>query len=679
MSKALLPLLFLLSACSTDVKWPSFADWLKLQYGSYAALTDRNGVLIQETRVDFKQRRLGHHAFASFGPELVSELTKLEDQNFWKHAGVDYSAFASSAWQGLLHGHLRGASTISMQTANLLHPGLRKLDFYKLEQMRAAQSLERSWNKEQILEAYLNLVDLRGEIRGIPTASRILFGKPHAQLILPERLWLYGLIPSPSAPWEKIEARACRYGKRLDKTFDCQLLKTFRPEARPLVTAADAPHALAWLHLKGTTSTTLELGLQRKVRSILEQNVAQLRQQNVRDAAALVVERSTGAILAYVGGIQGEGSAFHVDHVQAQRQTGSTLKPLLYAQAIQERRLTMASPLLDAPFAIATEGLTYKPENHNRRFLNRAVPLKEALGSSLNIPAIRAIDLIGPTHFYDFLKRLGFKLPFPEEFYGHSLALGAADASLYTLTQAYLDLAQGESSPELHLTKTPPKFHQTVFTAETSSILTQILSEKSNRVHSFGLDSVLSTSSWSAVKTGTSKDMRDNWAIGFTDRYVVGVWVGNSSGSSMWNVMGITGAAPAWRSVVELLHAESPSLAAPPHPALVQRGEDFYLAGTEPLHSNLALPSRRVMRILTPTASAQFAYDPDIPAANQRIRLSASGLQQAQWRLNGTLLTAKEAEQGLSVERRGKYTLELLDEKGTAQDKISFYVKAGKI
>lgn len=677
LNKFFFAFLFLFQACAPQDAPPSFKSWREVHQGSYTALKDRDGVLLQEGRIDFQQRQLGWHGLTSFPPALQKELVKIEDQRFWKHPGHDWRALLSGAL-GVLQSEKRGGSTLTMQVANLLWPELRHQEYYKVQQIRRAWQLEDSWSKENILETYLNYVPMRGEVRGFPAAARIFYGKGHDQLFFSERLWLYSFLPAPNADWRQLEDRACRYGKRLVAKYDCRELGNFRPQIRSLVPQTLAPHLSAYLTPTTTLTTSLSFPLQTKAQEVLARHLRQLRAHNVKDGALMVANRQTGEVLAYVGGIQSEASASHMDHVRAKRQAGSTLKPFLYALTIQSRLLTMDSPLLDAPFAISQEGFTYRPENHDRRFLQQSVPLKEALGSSLNIPAIRAIDLITPERFYELLVRAGFSLPRDSEHYGHSMALGSVDVTLAELVQAYLQLSHGAEAPQLRYTPGETILTKTPFSDEVSSIMSHLLSEKSYRVHSFGLQSVLNTSSWSAVKTGTSKDMRDNWCIGYTDRYVVGVWAGNSSGEPMWDVMGITGAGPIWREMVEYLHASRPSLPPPMHPKLVRHAESYFLAGTEPLSEDLALEHKKIPRILSPTAFGQYAYDPDIPEKAQKIMLKSEGVEKPNWRLNGKTLSTEAVLEGLSVEKRGRYILELLDENEQKLDAINFSVKAGK-
>jgi penicillin-binding protein 1C len=439
-----------------------------------------------------------------------------------------------------------------------------------------------------------------------------------------------------------------------------------------------APHvAMKFRNKKiNVAQTSLRLNVQKKASELLKNHISLLRRQNVNDGAVLVAEKATGKIIAYVGSSGELSHSSLVDHVQSLRQAGSTLKPFLYAQAISKRLITMSTTLKDEPFTITREGLTYQPENYQKSFTMKDVPAKIALGSSLNIPAIRVIDYVTPVSFHAFLSELGFRNLEDADFYGHSMALGSVDVTLWDLVTAYTTLASNGEFRELSLEQESPVTKKiSLITPEVSWITSHILSEKDNRHLTFGIQSTLATDSWSAVKTGTSKDMRDNWCVGFTDKYVIGVWVGNSSGDSMWNVTGISGAAPLFSQLVALLHENNPSHAPIMPSAIVEKDGDYYLPGTEPVSRDLAIRKQEVKKILFPQNGSQFAYDPEIPRDRQRILFTSSAAS-AIWKINGRTLTADEKAKGFWPEKRGKYRLELWEDRKL--DEVTFFVKAGK-
>jgi penicillin-binding protein 1C len=659
-------LLFFLIGCTQ--KMVSFGDWKIALPSSYQTLLSEEGHLLQESRVNFKTNRYGYIPLEEFPEDLIQEIVSIEDRRFYDHAGVDFKAIIGSFKNFLFKGKMRGASTISMQTYGLLYPQIKKSSWYKLEQILGAYRLEEHWSKKEILSAYLNLASFGGETAGLFAASLRYYGKAPRFLNEYERLWLISALPSPGRSAGELQSRACLYGQKIHVAFDCQKLSSYAPKINSLTLHQMAHHALQQIQNPGVTKSTLNFNLQVYAQKLLDEHLLGLKNQNVKDGAILVVEKASGHIKAYIGGSTHGTSK--INHISAPRQAGSTLKPFLYAQAIDQKILTMNSLIMDEPFSVTFKGLSYQPENYQRGFLHRSVPVKEALASSLNIPAVKTIDLLTPYAFYQFLRSFDFKLPYGPDYYGHSLALGAADVTLYELVKAYQGLATGELQ-ELSLTPSSSKKASVPLKAETRFILSHILSEKIYRSHTFGLDSILATSSWSAVKTGTSKDMRDNWCVGFTDRYVIGVWVGNSSGESMWNVTGISGAAPVFNHLVEYLHRHEPSKPPSAEKSLVVQDDNYYLQGTEPMGEEMKITRKITPKILNPVHESIYAFDPEIPEKNQHLRLEATGLKSVRWRLDGEILNSDL----FPLKKAGRHLVELIDENQDVKDSVLFYVK----
>jgi penicillin-binding protein 1C len=267
--------------------------------------------------------------------------------------------------------------------------------------------------------------------------------------------------------------------------------------------------------------------------------------------------------------------------VLARRQAGSTLKPFLYEQAIEQRWLTAASVLEDSPARLRTPSGLYIPQNYDHDFKG-AVTVRTALGSSLNVPAVRTAVMVTPDRFARRLVALGLPITKPGDFYGYGIALGSPEVTLLSLANAYRALADGgvAGTPRLLLPQgaaaSAPVAGRAVMDPAASFVVADILADNGARVPTFGLDNALATRYWSAVKTGTSKDMRDNWCVGFSARYTVGVWVGNASGAPMHAVSGVTGAAPVWRAVMDAMQRSDaawahPGRLGPGHAARVQR------------------------------------------------------------------------------------------------------------
>jgi penicillin-binding protein 1C len=371
--------------------------------------------------------------------------------------------------------------------------------------------------------------------------------------------------------------------------------------------------------------------------------------------------------------------------VLARRQAGSALKPFLYGLAIEQRLLTAASLIEDAPLEIATPQGLYRPRNYDERHRG-LVSVRTALGASLNTPAVRTLEMLGGEPFLARLRALGFAgLTRPATHYGPSLALGSADVSLWELVAAYRTLATGGLASPLRLTAgdtTPTR----VLPADATFLVAQLLADREGRSPTFGLESVLATPGWSAVKTGTSKDMRDNWCVGFSDRVTIGVWVGNFSGAPMHDVSGVTGAAPIWAELMEAVHRDGASRPPAPPDGVVTTTVAFprdvepprpewFLAGTE-----TRVPAARALagappRIRTPTAGTRLALDPDVPAGHQRLLLEAdTGDRALRWRLDGTDLGPAHRPQ-LWEPRPGRHVLALVDGNARSVDEVAFEVR----
>ncbi len=662
---------------------------------SEAQLLDRNGQLIHELRVDFRGRRLPWINLDAVSPILAKTVIFAEDRHFYDHSGVAWMSLARAAW-GAVHGQARGgASTITMQLAALLDPDLQpthgqRSSAQKWTQIRAALALERAWSKAQILEAYLNLASFRGEIVGVHSASRLLLGKAPSGLNQSEALLLAAMLPAPNGQAARLAQRACVLGQLMNATTSCAGLRD-RAKAmlsqppRDIQRIIDAPHVARQLLSKTNWSvrSTLNGELQRFASETLQRELAQLKTRNVNDGAILAVDNHSGDVLAYAGNGAAASSAIFVDGVRAFRQAGSTLKPFLYELALEKKLLTAASPLDDSPVNIVTKTGLYVPQNYDREFRGW-VKVRTALASSLNVPAVKTLALVGGDQFLQRLRDLGFsQLNEGDEFYGPALALGGAEVNLWQLTNAYRTLAnEGRHGPlQLSLATKASPGAAPVLDPGGAYIVSDILSDRAARSLSFGLENVLATRYWSAAKTGTSKDMRDNWCIGFSRRYTVGVWVGNFDGSPMTNVSGVTGAAPIWLALMDYLHANSPEPARA-MPKNVLRAEvsqstqgELFLTGTETSGTTLKPAATRQARIAYPRDGEILSLDSDIPDSNQRVRFEAEPENKNyRWVLEDAKNSVTKNGFWWSPQA-GKFKLTLVDETGKELDSIRFEVR----
>lgn len=675
---------------------PTFEAVRSRHVSSEAVLVDRNGVTLHELRVDDSVRRLPWTTLDDVSPALLVAVIRAEDKRFYEHAGVDWRALGDAAVDTLLRGAPRGASTLSMQVASLIEPALkargsRRTLAQKWAQINAAGELERHWSKRQILEAYLNLSTFRGEFEGIAAASHGLFAKAASGLDEREAALLAALLRGPNAAPATVARRACVLAGDADcGPFERLAAARLGPGDRLEPRFALAPHvARQLLSAKARhVQTTLDAGLQALTTEAVARQLAQLGGRNVRDGAAIVMDNASGEVLAYVGNSGAAASAPFVDGVVASRQAGSTLKPFLYSIAIEQRLLTAASLLDDSPANLVTPAGLYVPQNYDREFRGLA-SVRTSLAGSLNVPAVRTLMLVGTDRFAERLRDLGFDgVVESGDFYGFSLALGSADVSLWQLANAYRTLANGGLWSVPRLQAGPVARVVRVMDPDASHIVGDVLADRAARSVTFGLDNPLSTRFWSAVKTGTSKDMRDNWCIGFSRRFTVAVWVGNFDGSPMHDVSGVSGAAPAWLDIMNALHRGEARSSPPARPAdvIVQRvrflpevevaREELFLRGTE-VAQIVAKPSGGGGgRIVYPGDGAILAIDPDIPGAVQQVRFVASGDGGAsRWRIDGGAPDGNGAD--LWRPAPGRHELQLLDGAGLVIDQVRFEVRGG--
>ena len=693
-----LALLLACAAGAAPAAVPSAAEVRAAYQPSSARLLDRHGAPIESVRVDMRVRRLAWTPLAEISPALGVAVLQAEDQRFMAHGGIDLRAVGQAAWDNLFRDRARGASTITMQLAGLLDAELRagsagRSWSQKFNQALAARELEAGWSKAQILEAYLNLATFRGELQGVAAASRALFGKAPSGLDSVESAILAALLRAPGAAPKAVARRACALGRELKLRESCPAIEWQAEVAlgRPAAAALKESAPQVARKLLGTGAaggldlrSTLDARLQRFALDSLRRHLRELNERNVADGAVVVIDNASGELLAYVGNT----GRSEVDGVAALRQAGSTLKPFLYQLALERRLLTAASLLDDSPIDVAGEAGLYVPQNYDRSYKGYA-SVRTSLASSLNIPAVRTLLLLGPERFHARLRELGISsLREDAAFYGPSLALGSADVSLLELANAYRTLANGGLAGSVSLRPRALEAKRRVLDAGSSWIVGDILSDRGARSPTFGLRSDLATAYWSAVKTGTSKDMRDNWCLGYSDRYTVGVWVGNFDGQPMWDVSGVSGAAPVWRDVMDELHRERPARqqAAPKDllrrevryaPALEAARQEWFLRGTETALVEAVGVDARVPKIVYPVDGSILAVDPDIPAGRERVLFQAQAGEGLRWRLDDEALGPADGPRAWRP-TVGAHRLELLDAAGQVRASSRFEVRGNR-
>ena len=751
----------LLAAAAQAQAIPGFDAVRADFHPSETVLLDRAGQPIHRLRTDARVRRGQWVALQGISPALRQALVLSEDKRFYEHSGVDWRAVSSAAWANLWNQRTRGASTLTMQLAGLLDDDLalgtggRTLR-QKIGQAVMATRLEAGWQKSQILEAYLNLVPFRGELVGIDALSRTLFAKAPHGLQDTEAAIAAALVRAPNARPALVAQRACGVLKAMrgpGAATDCVALdmQTAVALARRAFAASEgiAPHVARRLaaaqggDAPATLPSTLDAGLQRLAQQTLQQHIRELHGRNVEDGAVVVLDNASGEVLAWVGSTGELSRAAEVDGVTAPRQPGSTLKPFLYAQAIAERRLTAASLLNDSPAHLQTASGLYIPQNYDRQFKGW-VSARTALAASLNVPAVRTLVMVSPEPFARQLGALGIVLKEGGGYYGYSLALGSAEVNLLQLTNAYRALAnrgqwcEARLQPPALLPRpsgeragvrggaaareaAPPSPAsgrgresgcRPALDPAAAFIVTDILADPNARARTFGTDSILSTRFWTAVKTGTSKDMRDNWAVGFSERYTIGVWLGNASGAAMRDVSGTSGAAPVWAALMRHLHARTPSRPPAPPPGVLRQRvrfgdqleaarDEWFLPGTQ--QALFAIDSKAASarpasaggqkglkseddpavppRITAPQDGIILALDPDIPPARQRLTLlaDAGGAAPASLRW---WIGAREVGRGPQAQWLpwpGRHVVQLRDAAGRVQDERRIEVRGAAV
>ena len=683
---------------------PSFEQVRSAHRVSDFSLLAANGETLQTVRLDHRRRALDWVALDEVSPNLLQALLLGEDKRFYEHSGVDWSAVARSAWGNLWNTRTTGASTLTMQLAGLIDAGLarpasgRSLP-QKLGQVWLAGRLERQWSKVQILEAYLNSVPFRGEVVGINALAQTLFAKHPSGLSPEEAALAAAMLRAPNASAALLAQRACGLLQLMGRpqaqgcaalkgvNGDIEALLARRP-AKPLGEQL-APHfARQVLRADGPAQqrSSLDGGLQRYALLLLKQQLAELSGRNVEDGAVLVLDNASGRVLAWVGSSGELSSAAQVDGVLARRQPGSTLKPFIYQLALERRLITPASLLDDSPAQISTPAGLYLPQNYVHEFKGY-VSARSALGNSLNVPAVRLTAMLGAESLFERFNALGLALPETSGFYGLSLALGSSDVSLLALSNAYRSMANGGQFTPVRMSERGSSAKRRVSTAAASFISADMLADNSARARTFGFDSVLATAGFAAVKTGTSKDMRDNWCLGFTQRYTIGVWVGNASGEAMHGVSGVSGAAPVWAKLVHYLHRGQASKPPQP-PAGVVRQQlvfepereparpEWFIKGTEQaqIRATALMRTNSGLGISNPLGGSIYALDPDIPPQAQMIRFEGqSGL----WELDGRLLGSGSHMSWAPWP--GQHQLRLLDGRGQVLQQLRFEVRGAAL
>ena len=512
-----------------------------------------------------------------------------------------------------------GASTLTMQLSRRVHPHPKDLAG-KLGETLDALRLERAFDKATILEQYLNRVYYGAGTVGVEAASYRYFGKPSAHLSLAEAALVAGLPKAPARlnPLQDLDAALVRQRHVLGRMLATGAIDAANFEAamsapielRPSTTPMRAGHFTDWLlrdtALDGHVATTLDPDLQDMVEAIVTEQVAALGPRGATQASVLVLDNERCAVRAMVGSSDfGDARWGEVNGAAALRQPGSTLKPFTYALAF-EQGMTPATVIPDVPTSYrgATEGRRYRPRNYDDGH-SGPVTIAEALGRSLNVPAVRVAARVGADRLLERLRALGFaSLDRGADHYGLGLTLGNGDVTLIELAQAYAALARGGVACRVRgeAGAADPRGER-VMSRQAAFLVTDVLRDERLRIEAFGPANSLLLGFPVAVKTGTSANFRDSWTVGYTDAYTVAIWVGDFAGRSMNHLSGAAGAGPIFNRVMKVATAADPTarqLAARPPEGI----ESVAVCGLSGQRATDACPHPRVVHTHHPEAHA---------------------------------------------------------------------------
>ncbi|MEW6530114.1 MAG: penicillin-binding protein 1C [Thermodesulfobacteriota bacterium] len=539
------------------------------------AVLDRNGRILR-LFPDGKGRMGLWCNGSAFPAHLKAAVIAAEDKRFYYHAGFDPIAIARALYTNIQGNRtVSGASTITQQVVRLIRPRPRTYRA-KIAELLAAMKMEWQLSKEQILELHMNLSPMGGNIRGAGLAARIHFGKDVEHISLAEAAVLAALPRSPSrldprrpagrklvlAEKDRILKRMAAQGWITDDQLKLSLgpVVVFRNRSIPF----HAPHLvdLALSHSAesvATVKTTIDLNLQQGLERILKSHHHRLRRIGIRQTAALIASCNSAEVLALVGSFSYSDRDLGFNNgVLAQRSAGSTLKPFLYALAL-ERGYGSISEISDTDRAYRTPHGDYLPMNADRREYG-PVNVRSALGNSLNVSTVKVAQWVGLEDFYHLLGRVQVITPNSptSDRYGLGLAVGNVEVSLYRLVQAYLTLAGGGGFRPLRVAPGPKGPGARVFSPEVAYVITHILADPSARLLTFGNPGYFDFGFPVSVKTGTSSNYRDAWIIGYTSRHVIGIWAGNFDSAPSPGTMGAGVCGPMLFDVVRLLYGTSP-------------------------------------------------------------------------------------------------------------------------
>ncbi len=617
-------------------------------------IMDRNGRLLYEIFADENRTPID---LDDLPPYVAQASISIEDKNFYHHFGLDFTGIIRAGINTLLKKQLQGGSTLTQQLVKVSLLTRERTIERKVKEAILTLATEVLYSKKQILEMYLNHIPYGGTAWGIETAAQTFFNKSARDLSLPEAAFLAGLPQSPTrySPFgntpELGKERQKEVLRRMTEDKYITAEDAAKAEETPLQFAEKkftihAPHFVFYVRDQLTdeygqalvergglrVTTTLDLNLQETIQASLSAEIDDLTKLRVGNGAALVTKPKTGEIMAMVGS-RDYFDATHEGQINMTvraRQPGSSLKPLDVATALQLRRLSMGTVVLDVPTCIENPGQkAYCPQNYDGSYHGPVTP-RQALANSYNVPAVKVLGLNGLTNFMATTSAMGITTLNNPQRFGPSLALGSGEVPMTEMATAFGVLAnQGVKVPLISILKienyqgkvlyetqpeqrteevdkkhflaatTPanqrpipdlvvsanPADIYRVLDREVAYLVNDILSDNQARSAAFGSNSALYVRGKKvAAKTGTTNDLRDNWTIGFTPEYLTAVWVGNTNNTAMnqYLVSGVTGAAPIWNDIMRFLLRDQAEVSWPEAPPAITKASFCKRSGDLP-------------------------------------------------------------------------------------------------
>lgn len=542
-------------------------------------------------------------------------LIVLEDKKFYDHGGVDFLSLIRAALQNIKKDRIvSGASTITMQLARLLYLQEESRDYgYKIRQIFHALRLDAHLSKDEILDLYLQKIYFGQGAVGVHSAAKRYFNKSVSALNLGEKATLVGIVPRPDSwnPITHFEKSQERKRLVLDRLFERGLIteeeKNFHSQTdvllRPLTNyEIHAPHFVLWAQekilsklcpseqeetkgksfekkcsIKGNPSeihvhTTINKEKYQQVLPIVRQNIEKRSEtKNLSNGSVIVLKLPENTLEVMLG-----SQDFFAEDIQgavnmstASRELGSTLKPFLFALALEKGHSPLEE-LRDERQSFAESKGNYSPRNFDPRREYGRVRYREALSNSYNISSVELLTKLGIGNFYDFLGKWGMDMHTSPTQTGLAVILGSGESSLLDLTTGYSVFANGgrfddvafytkvEDQKGRILLSAPPQSFKQIIRLSTAEWITHVLSDRESRWRMFGRGNPLELPFPVAAKTGTSQDFRDNYVLGYSTDYVTGVWTGNADGTPMHTSSGMEGAGPIWQAVMQAVHEVPP-------------------------------------------------------------------------------------------------------------------------